>query len=459
MVRLVLYTRDSKLHPLLASALKPECEVILETEIERLRQIASRNEPNVVLLDLDCTTGTHEEHLAIYEQIGEPRNPIVVMTDDLRRSAMIEFLIRGAFDCIRKPPSIVELKVVIRRAYEHALMRKELESMREEVRSSHSCDQLVGSSGRAQVVYDLIRRIANLNAFVLITGESGTGKELVARAIHNLGNRSGQPFVAVSCGAIPETLIESELFGHEKGAFTGSLNARAGYLEQAGEGTLFLDEIGELSLNTQVKLLRVLQQKEFCRLGSNKLIPLKARVLFATHRNLQQMVDGNLFRRDLFFRVNVMTINVPPLRERTEDIPLLADHFLKMYAAEYEKPVHEIRPSAMELLVEYSWPGNIRELENVIQGAVILADGESIVPSDLPEHIQQLAEEIQPTGELSSFDELLRQYKISLANKAISECQGNKTLAARKLRVSRAYLHRLVRMGSDADTGADASVA
>ena len=168
----------------------------------------------------------------------------------------------------------------------------------------------------------MIRRVANLNAFVLVSGESGTGKELVAHAIHTMSNRAKQPFIAVSCGAIPETLIESELFGHEKGAFTGSTGPRAGYLEQAGEGTLFLDEIGELSLNTQVKLLRVLQQREFGRLGSNKLIPLKARVVFATHRNLQQMVDMGTFRRDLFFRVNVMTINVPPLRDRTDDIPI-----------------------------------------------------------------------------------------------------------------------------------------
>jgi DNA-binding NtrC family response regulator len=264
-----------------------------------------------------------------------------------------------------------------------------------------------------------------------------------------MGNRSKHPFIAVSCGAIPESLIESELFGHEKGAFTGTTGARAGYLEQAGEGTLFLDEIGELSLNTQVKLLRVLQQREFSRLGSNKLIPLNARVVFATHRNLQEMCEAGTFRRDLFFRVNVMSINVPALRDRTEDIPMLARHFLTRYASEYCKPVVDIRPNAMELLVDYDWPGNIRELENVIQGAVILADGDSISRADLPEHLQQLGtEEATPTEfEVEGFDQLLRQFKISLANKVISECNGNKSLAARKLRVSRAYLHRLIRMG------------
>jgi DNA-binding NtrC family response regulator len=318
---------------------------------------------------------------------------------------------------------------------------------------THGCDRLVGSSGRAQVVYDLIRRVANLNAFVLISGESGTGKELVARAIHNRGNRAKHPFIAVSCGAIPESLIEAELFGHERGAFTGSTASRAGYLEQAGEGTILLDEIGELSPNTQVKLLRVLQEKEFRRLGSNKLIPLTARIIFATHRNLQQMVEAGTFRRDLFYRVSVMTVNVPPLRERTEDIPLLARHFLKQYTADFGKEISDIRPSAMEALVEYEWPGNIRELENVIQSATILADGDSLTRSELPDFLQQLADDEGAAAPGSSdpdgFEGLLRQFKVRLANNAILECNGNKTLAAQKLRVSRAYLHRLIRLAPD----------
>jgi transcriptional regulator with PAS, ATPase and Fis domain len=296
----------------------------------------------------------------------------------------------------------------------------------------------------------LIRRVANLDAFVLITGESGTGKELVARAIHNLSHRAKEPFVAVSCGAIPETLIESELFGHEKGAFTGTSGTREGYIEQAGAGTLLLDEIGELSPQTQVKLLRVLQEREFSRLGTNKLIPLKARVLFATHRNLVDMVEEGTFRRDLFYRVNVMRIHVPPLRERTEDITLLADHFLQQYATAYHKPVREIRPNAMALLFDYDWPGNVRELENAIQGAIILAEGDSIGPEDLPEALQQM--DVMGIGDplaTGSFEDQLREYKVRLANKAIRECNGNKTLAARSLSISRAYLHRLIRMSPE----------
>jgi DNA-binding NtrC family response regulator len=345
----------------------------------------------------------------------------------------------------------MEFRVIIGRAHEHALMRAELEEMRQTVTKASCFDQLVGPSGRATGVYDLISRVADLSAAVLITGESGTGKELVARAIHNTGRRARQPFIAVSCGAIPETLIESELFGHDRGAFTGSAGPRVGYFEQAGEGTVFLDEIGELSLSTQVKLLRVLQQREFSRLGVNRLIPLNARVLFATHRNLPEMVANGAFRKDLFYRVNVMNIHVPPLRERAEDIPVLARHFLRRYAAEYAKLVDDISPNAMEALVEYDWPGNIRELENVMQVAAIRADGPSIIRADLPEHFQPLTPCPSVRFESTDFDSLLRRFKIELVNRTLEDCNGNKTVAAQKLGLSRAYLHRLIRLRPDGE--------
>ena len=449
MIRLAVYSLDPKLCPLLASALNPEFKVVLAPDKEALRRIVEGTKADILVLDFDSNYLSIEQQLAFYDEIRGCDLPIVVMADDLRRSTVFQFFQRGAFDYIRKPPSLIEFKVVTRRAYEHAAMKRELEVMRQTVNSSRGCDQLVGSSGRAQVVYDLIRRVANLTAYVLITGESGTGKELVARAIHNLGNRAQHPFVAVPCGAIPETLIEAELFGHEKGAFTGSTGARAGYLEQAGEGTLFLDEIGELSLSTQVKLLRVLQQREYSRLGSSKLLPMKGRVLFATHRNLADMVDEGLFRRDLYFRVNIIGIHVPALRDRTEDIPALAHHCLKRYAAEYGKPVHDILPNAMEALVEYDWPGNVRELENAIQKAVVMADGDSINRADLPENLRDVAEMVPHAITANSFEDLLRQYRVDLANRTLLECNGNKTLAAVKLQISRAYLHRLVRMGAD----------
>jgi DNA-binding NtrC family response regulator len=450
MIRLVLFSGDSKLQRLLAPALGSDYSVLVESDAAKLRQLVDDQQVDVLGLDLDANYSPVQEQLDFFETMRNSQVPIVVMTDDSRRATVLELLQRGAYDYLRKPPSLPELKIVIRRAHEHATLKHELENTREKLRAASRCDRLIGSSARSQVVYDLIRRVTNLDAFVLITGESGTGKELVARAIHNLSKRAKEPFVAVSCGAIPETLIESELFGHEKGAFTGTNGVREGYLEQAGSGTLLLDEIGELSLQTQVKLLRVLQQKEFSRLGSNRLLPLKARVLFATHRNLAQMVDEGTFRRDLYYRVNVMRINVPPLRERTDDIPMLADHFLRIYASEYGKPVRDFRANAMALLFEYEWPGNIRELENAIQGAVILSEGDSIGPEDLPEPLRQVDPLEAPEGLIpGSFEDQLREYKIRLANKAIQECNGNKTLAARSLNISRAYLHRLVRTVSE----------
>ena len=461
MTKLALYSQDTKLLPLLTSALKPHVDLSLVSDKERFKEVAARGEADILVVDFDGNHSSFEQQLAFLGEIADSTMPIVVMTDDLRRSTTTEFLLRGAYDSIGKPPSLPEFKVVVRRACEQAALEQELERMRQAESLGH-CDQLIGNSGRSQVVYDLVRRVANLRATVLITGESGTGKELVANAIHNLGSRAALPFVPVSCGAIPESLIEAELFGHEKGAYTGTNGSRAGYLEQAGEGTLFLDEIGELSLNTQVKLLRVMQQKEFCRLGSSKPIPLRARILLATHRELSQMVEAGTFRSDLYFRVNVMQIHVPPLRDRTEDIPKLARHFLNKYSKEYEKPVNDIRPNAMELLVAYDWPGNVRELENVIQGAVIMTDGDSIARSDLPSRFQ-MEENASGDGGCNdligeTFGGLLNQFKVGLVHQAVIDCHGNKTLAARRLGVSRAYLHRLLRRvpeaAQDASEGA-----
>ncbi len=448
MIRLLLYS-DSKLQAVLAVTLGPGYSVLVESCKDKVKKLLAGDLVDVLIVDLDSTHSALTEQLAFLAEIKGTSVPIVVMTDDDRRSTAMELVGRGVYDYFRKPPSIVDLKFVVGRAHEHAKLKRELEQAKDKLRRVSTCDQLIGSSGRAQVVYNLIGRVADLNAFVLITGESGTGKELVARAIHSLGHRAKLPFVAISCGAIPESLIEAELFGHEKGAFTGAAGARVGYLEQAGEGTLFLDEIGELSLNTQVKLLRVLQQKEFFRLGGSRPIPLKARILFATHRSLSQMVKDGTFRQDLFFRVNVLKIEVPSLRERVEDIPMLANHFLTTYAAAFGKRVSEIDADAMELLVNCDWPGNIRELENVIQSVVVLSEGETIRARDLPEALQRL----NPTTmsdpdagvESQFFEERLHDYKIMLATQAILDCNGNKTNAARRLNISRAYLHRLVR--------------
>jgi DNA-binding NtrC family response regulator len=337
--------------------------------------------------------------------------------------------------------------MLLRRAHENTLLRRKLDNVQQRFEEvSRGCDRMIGHSSSMQQVYDLVHRVASVNASVLVTGESGTGKELIAQAIHNLGSRSQRPFVAVCCGAIPETLIEAELFGHEKGAFTGTVGAREGYLEQASDGTLFLDEIGELSLSTQVKLLRVLQQREFSRLGSNRLIPLRARLIFATHQDLSNMVTEGRFRQDLYYRINVMRIDAPSLQEHAEDIPTIAMHFLRQYSEQYGKFVDGIESGAMALLQGYSWPGNVRELENVIQRAIIVTKETSIAVEDLPGSVLDegvLNRDDCPST--SSFERQIRDFKLKLAIDAVREHDGNKTLAARTLQISRAYLHRLIR--------------
>ncbi|MDR3736119.1 MAG: sigma-54 dependent transcriptional regulator, partial [Acidobacteriaceae bacterium] len=357
---------------------------------------------------------------------------IVILADDNLRSTADELVRLGAYGYLRRPPCIRDLKVMLLRAHESSSLRRELRTVQQRLEAVSCCDRMTGSSAQMQQVYDLIHRVADINASVLVTGESGTGKELIANAIHHLGKRVGHPFIAVSCGAIPDTLIEAELFGHEKGAFTGTVGSRVGFLEQAADGTLFLDEIGDLSLSTQVKLLRVLQEREFSRLGSTRLLPLQARLIFATHRNLGEMVAQGTFREDLYYRINVMRIHAPALHEHREDLPEIATHFLRHYAELYQKPMTCIEPEALAMLEGYSWPGNVRELENVIQRAIIVAHDASIRAEDLPQHIQDEGvisiDEYEPAG---SFERQIRDYKIKLAVAAVHEHNGNKTLAAR----------------------------
>jgi DNA-binding NtrC family response regulator len=449
MIRIGLYSDDPKLQQILSSVLGKEFQVLLETTEEGIDCMVADGACDVVILDLDSNHDLLEDRIACCRRLVRSRVSSVVMADDTLRATAAELVRLGAHSYCRKPPSIRDLKALLHRAYEGYLVRRKPYGAHEEqeVEAAISCDQMIGSSPLMQQVYDLVHRVANLNASVLVTGESGTGKELIARAIHNLGSRAGKPFVAVCCGAIPETLIEAELFGHEKGAFTGTVGMREGYLEQAADGTLLLDEIGELSHATQVKLLRVLQQREFSRLGSNRLIPLRARLIFATHTDLAELVAQGKFRLDLFYRINVMKVTAPALQERVEDIPHIALHFLRQYSEIYQKVVEDIHPGAMALLQSYSWPGNVRELENVIQRAIIVASSESICEKDLPLNIQSESVlnigDYQPTN---SFERQLRNYKVKLATAAVRDNHGNKTMAARSLNISRAYLHRLLRL-------------
>ena len=452
MIRIGLYSEDRTLRPLLSSALGKEFQILQGSDAEEVTSLVSAHECDIVILDLNSNRDSIHERLEFSRQLIASNVPAVVMADDGLRSTAFELVRNGAFGYCRRPPSIRDLKTMLTRACENYSLKQQLKTVQQQLEEPAGCDRLIGSSTHMKRVYQLVRSVANLNASVLVTGESGTGKELIARAIHNLGSRSNRPFVAVSCGAIPETLIEAELFGHEKGAFTGTVGAREGYFEQAADGTLFLDEIGDLSLFTQVKLLRVLQQMEFNRLGSNRLIPLRARLIFATHCDLAQLVAEGKFRQDLFYRINVMRIESPRLREHSEDIPSIARHFLHKYAQSFQKPMDGIEPEALEMLQSYSWPGNVRELENVMQRSIILAPGQLVRAEDLTLNIQEEEatgfEDVVDIGDYrpaGSFERQIHEYKVKLAVSAVRENNGNKTLAARRLCISRAYLHRLIR--------------
>jgi DNA-binding NtrC family response regulator len=289
-------------------------------------------------------------------------------------------------------------------------------------------------------VFQLAQRVAQTDATVLVTGESGTGKELVARAIHQASPRAKEPFVAVACSSLPETLIESELFGHEKGAFTGANAVRQGRFEAAGQGTIFLDEIGELSPAMQVKLLRVLQERTFERLGSNKPVAMEARVICATNRNLKQLVEQGSFRLDLYYRLNTVELELPPLRERRDDITLLAHAFLQSFAERHQKPARRISPAALCALQEYDWPGNVRELQNVLERAVVISDGPDIRINHLPSQFAGWEEETEP----ASFEEEVRNFKRRLIQRTLQEYGNNKLQAARSLKIARSSLHRLI---------------
>jgi DNA-binding NtrC family response regulator len=458
MIRIGLSSVDRTLQSLL-SALGNEFDASLVPTDAEIDDLLDDSRFDLVLLDLDAYQNMLQEAVSLTKQLVAAEMPLVVMASDSLRSNAVELVRLGAYNYCRRPPSIRDLKTTLQRAHESAALKREIQAVQER-QAAGTGHQMIGSSPHMQRVYDLMNRVANISATVLVTGESGTGKELIANGIHRLGIRANKPFVAVCCGAIPESLIEAELFGHEKGAFTGTVGTRVGYLEQAGEGTLLLDEIGELSLSTQVKLLRVIQQREFCRLGSNKLIPLKARLIFATHQNLREMVSQGTFREDFYYRINVVGIDSPPLRDHAEDIPHIAMHFLRHYSEMYGKPMVDIDSAASSALQGYSWGGNVRELENVIQQAIIVAPSDTLTLQDLPVRIQEEnvvvnIEDYEPSG---SFERQLRIYKIKLATTALRENHGNKTLAARSLNISRAYLHRLIR-GTESDGISDADLA
>jgi two-component system response regulator AtoC len=373
--------------------------------------------------------------------------PVIMMSAYGTVDTAIEAMKLGAYDYISKPFRPDEIILTLKKAEERERLRKENELLRREVRKEYSFENIVSKNEKMIKLFDIIRKVAPYKSTILITGESGTGKELVARAIHYSSDRGKMLFVPVNCGAIPENLLESELFGHVKGAFTDAIRTKKGLFEEADEGTIFLDEIGELPAQLQVKLLRVLQDGEIRRVGESKSIQVDVRIVAATVKDLFREVNEGRFREDLFYRLNVLHLNLPPLRERKEDISLLAQHFINKYNQILNKQVKEIDSKALEALMNYKWSGNVRELENTIERAVVLTDGERIELDNLPFEIQNFQNDVPMfpvVEEEYSIKKTSRFMETSLIKKALKKTKGNHTQAARLLEIShRALLYKI----------------
>ncbi len=402
------------------------------------------NEIDVTLINWDQPSRTdHSDCLKLLREVEGMGlwPPVLGFSWDTRRNTALEAMRNGAWDFFSQPLDILTLKFALDRAHTRMSLSRELTAVREMI-SIQRVDGLIGNSKPMERVYEMIQKVAGVFTTVLLSGESGTGKEIVARAIHRLGPRASKPFVAFSASALPESLIEDELFGHEKGAFTGASQSRRGRFEEAQGGTVFLDEIGDLALPLQAKLLRVLQERTLERLGSNTAIPLDIRLICATNRNLKQMVQAGTFRQDLYFRISVLKIELPPLRNRTDDIPVLANYFVRRFAAAHGKSVRSVSAGFMNALTDHNWPGNVRELQNVIERSVVLAEGDQLGVEDLPPDLSRLA--VDTGTPMGAYQEALRSFKREIVRGALRLANGNKLKAAHELQISRCYLHRLL---------------
>jgi DNA-binding NtrC family response regulator len=371
-----------------------------------------------------------------------PDIDVVIMTAYASIEDAVESMKAGAYDYLIKPVDLDELENLLKRVREKRLLIAENRQLKDQLRSKFKFDAVISQSGEMEEVLNTAARVATSKSTVLIRGESGTGKELIARAIHFASPRNNAPFVVVNVAALSETLIESELFGHEKGAFTGATQQRIGRFEQAGQGTLFIDEIGDIPASIQVKLLRVLQFGQIERLGSNTPITTDVRILAATHRNLEQMIKDGKFREDLYYRINVITIQIPPLHQRKTDIPLLVDHFIKKYSKENNKKTEGISREALDQLLKYNFPGNIRELENMIEHAVVLSRNTHISTQDLPASLVQFSEKsiIDPWHLEEGYTAKMQAFEKEMIQEALQRSNGNQSAAARLLGISERHL-------------------
>lgn len=436
-------TRDG-----LRNALEDQFEVYVASDIAGALSAIEGDPPDVMITDLRLGG---EDGMTLIDQVLKlPKPPVcIMMTAYGSVDTAVEAMRRGAYDFVTKPVNIDRLEILVQRAIRDRDLRRENVELRQQVESRQSggLEKMIGSSAAMVEVFDTLRQVAPSRATVLIQGETGTGKELAARAIHQLSPRAAKKFIAVHCKAFSSQLLESELFGHEKGAFTGAFERRIGRFEQANGGTLFLDEIGEIDENTQVKLLRALGERTFERVGGNQTLQSDVRLVAATNKDLAKLVAEGKFRDDLYFRLNVVQVTMPPLRQRREDIPLLVHAFLKEAAKENGKPLRELAPEASACILHHDWPGNVRELRAAIEHAVVMCTTPRIGARDLPATVRQrthVASPLQPDSHADGGLNL-HQTEQTLILRALEESGGNRTEAAQRLGISRRTLHRRLR--------------
>jgi DNA-binding NtrC family response regulator len=431
-------TRDG-----LRAALEDRFDVYVAEDAKAAMELLERESFDVVLTDFRLPNEDGLKLVARAKSLSKP--PIcILMTAYGSEELAVEAMKRGADDYIAKGRlQIDELEMRIVRALRSNKLEVENVALRQQLDTKFGLENIVGESPAMQEIFDIVKQVAPTRATVLLSGESGTGKELVAKAIHQLSPRAKQPLVAVHCAALSPTLLESELFGHEKGAFTGAHERRIGRFEQAQGGTLFLDEIGEIDATIQIKLLRFLGERTFERVGSNKMLTADVRLITATNKQLEELVKAGTFREDLFFRLRVVEINLPPLRERALDIPLLARNFLREFAEENHKPLTDFTADAQELLLNHTWPGNVRELRTAIESAVVLCRGERISARDLPKTVRaEGTPGADPARMLARNDLTVKEAEKQLIIRALRETNGNRTQAAKKIGMSRRTFHR-----------------
>lgn len=439
----------------IAESLRGEFNLLEAEDYAGTYLVLREKQPDILLLDLELPDGGLRDGIQLLREIGKsPLDTIViVMSDSPLKDTALKVMGAGAYDYFVKPVDLDVLRVILRRAVEKQELERENQILRDEFYRQRSFGELIGNSEPMQRVYEAIRKVAGSNITIIIRGESGTGKELVARSIHEDSPRKDQPFISVNCAALPETLMEAELFGHEKGAFTGAVATKEGRIELAHKGTLFLDEIGTLSLALQSKLLRVLEEHELVHLGGKKSIKVDFRLLTATNVDLEKLVREGSFREDLYYRIHVMPVHVPPLRERVEDIPLLVNYFLRVYCAANSLLLKRIEEGAMRVLEQWPWPGNVRELENVVQRMVLMSEDSVITAKHLPrewniEGLTAASSHFPIPTDGVKLDDLIVSYERRWLEAALAQARGVKTRAAELLGLKKDRMMYLCRKHS-----------